>query len=42
MMENDTLLPAEADDSMYPATRRFFTPDGTPLPADSQWQIAAE
>lgn len=24
MMENDTLLSAEADDSTYPPTRQFF------------------
>ena len=42
MMENDTLLSAEADDSTYPPTRRFFAPDGTPLPADYPGPIGAE
>ncbi len=42
MMENDTLLSAEADDSTYPPTQRFFAPDGTPLPADYPGPINAE
>lgn len=41
-MENDTLLSAEADDSTYPPTRRFFAPDGTCLPAGYPRPISAE
>jgi hypothetical protein len=42
MMENDTFMSAEADDSTYPPTRRFFAPDGTPLPTDYPGPIGAE
>ncbi len=41
-MENDTLLSAEADDSTYPPTRRFFAPDGTPLPDTYEGPIGTE
>jgi hypothetical protein len=41
-MENDTLLSAEADDSTYPPTRKFFLPDGTPLPDTYEGPVGAE
>ena len=41
-MEKDTLLSAEAEDSEYPPTRRFFAPDETPLAARHPGLIAAE
>jgi len=42
MMENDTLLSAEADASTHPPIRRFFAPDGTTLPADYPGPIGDE
>ena len=42
MMENDTFMSAEADHSTYPPTRKFFLPDGTPLPDTYEGPVGAE